>query len=174
MSNFIFLTIMSALIGILAPGSGERGMKKAISCLAALTLILAAAVPIANAFESIQALPEQFIGLIIPDAAAFSDLETNAREWVIQFSLENIEEDTAELIENRFALENGSVKVKAFIEQEGDGTLMLAFLRVTAVSIGALPENRVAEYVSDVLGCPCEVVVDGEIPQIVTEEIWKQ
>ncbi len=159
MSDFLLMTLMSTLVGILVPASRDNGMKKGISFLAALALILAVAVPVSASFARLSELPTRFLSLFLPDTETIAEMESQAKEWVMRYSVENIESSAAALIENRYSLEKGTVKVTAFTETESDGTVLLRRLRVFIDSGIFREESVVAEYVGNVLACPCEVII---------------
>ena len=159
MNDFLILSITCTIIGMLAPASRESGLGKCIAYLAGLMLMLAISVPISENLASLSLLPERFLSLILPDSKEIETAEKSAEEWVIHYSKENIESEVEKLIENRFGLSEGSVNADAAVAKDPDTTFVLESIKVTLVPDAIISEETLADYVSNILGCPCEVIV---------------
>lgn len=159
MYDFLMLTLAGALVGNLIPTAKESGVKKAISVLVALSLILAVATPIAEAIDSVTSFPADFLSRFLPDEERLRQMEEDGKAWVERYSVDTIEAETATLIENRYGLENGTVDVQLFTDTDGDGYRILSNVCVFYPAHTNVSIEEVAEYVRSVLVCPCEVIV---------------
>lgn len=158
MTEYILLVIVSSLIGLLVPGAND-GIKKTVRFLCGLVLLIALAVPIVKTAEELLSLPNRFLSLILPNTEEFENMEGTAEKWVVKYSARNIEMGVSKLIENRYGAASGSVHAEALTEKDEEGNLILSRLSVYIGKELSSYAGEIARYVSDMLACPCDVVI---------------
>lgn len=158
MTEYILLLIVSCVIGLLVPGA-NGGIKKTVQFLCGLTLLLALAVPIAETADELLALPRRLFSLILPETEEIENMQGTAEKWVVKYSARNIEMGVSALVENRYGLSSGSVHTEAFTAEDDAGNLVLSRLSVYIGREMSVHAAEIARYVSDMLACPCDVVI---------------
>ena len=159
MKELVVLTVVSALIGLLVPGGQDSGVRKAVSFLCGLILLYSIASFVFESLEGLREFPQYLADLLIPDVKDMEIYESQGEEWIVEYSVENIEAGVSALVENRYGFPAGSVRTEAFTEKDTNGNILLTHLTVYVKSRGVLYGPEIANYVADILSCPCDVVI---------------
>ncbi len=170
MRDFLVLSLLCSLVGTLLPASFENGMGKSVALLAALSILLAVSVPVVELASEISDGSFKIMDLLLPDDETICSLEETAQEWVVQYSVDNIEADIETLVENRFSLQTDTVHAQAVTETTADGTLIIRYVHLSAETFGVCDTSDISAFVGNLLATPCEVTVHFEKTQSAREE----
>ncbi len=158
MTEYVLLVLLSAAVGLLAPGGEGSGMQKASRFLSGIILLIALAEPISAAVTSASTLPDTFFAIVFPDSTGVEELENEADRWVIRYSAQNIEEGVNRMIENRYGFTKGSVRTVVKTDRDVDGNIVLSSLIVYVDAHLSAYAGEIKRYIADILACPCEVI----------------
>lgn len=161
MNDFLTLSLVCTIIGMLAPLKKDSRLKKGISFLSGIVLILAIVIPLTEYASALKNIPEHFLALLFPDNEEVDDVQINSEEWVIRYAKENVESKTAATVENRFGLTPGSVEITVNVTVDKQGNYILSKVRVSVLPNVMLTENILEDYVGNLLACPCEVIFES-------------
>ncbi len=159
MTELLFLSVVSTLIGLLVPGAKESGIRKAVLFLCGVVFLYSIASFAVNAVDAVADFPKYLRDLLLPDSQELESYESDGERWVVEYSVRNIEAGVSALLENRYGLASGSVRTKAFTKSDADENIVLTHLTVYVDDEMSVYSAEIARYVTDILACPCDVVI---------------
>lgn len=161
MKTYFLSVILVALFGgiceeLLPEGGGMRHPMRFVTGLCVLAVLV---LPAKDAIVGIgRFLAESDLGGILSEEAGdLEDYEAVLRDSLAQFAADEAERSLARTVEERFGLAKGSCRAELTLTDAGKPERVLVCLSGFSV----LKDPReVAEYVSGLLGCPCDVAVE--------------
>ena len=155
MEDILILSVRCTLIGVLVPQSKGDSMRRLISLIAGLSVLIAVAKPIADAAEEIRQLPDRVYELLFPDWEEGEAIQDSAGEWVAERGIRNVENGITALICARWQLEKADVNAALTTSRDESGNIVIDAVRVTIAA--ACDSAAIESYISDLLACPCHV-----------------
>ncbi len=160
MSDYILIVVLASVVSLLLPAGAESGTGKSFRFLSGLIVLLTVAAPVLQGIGNIREIPRRIFALLLPDASEMEEIENTGEKWVIEYSTQNIEEGVSTLVENRYGLALGSVRTHAFTKKDDLGQISVVHLTLYVDESMAAYTAEIAHYISDVLMCPCDVVIE--------------
>lgn len=157
MRDVVWIVLLNACITAMVPAK-SRGIHSAITWMAGLSVLVVLSTPIARAADSIRAFPERFMALLLPSTETIDEAEIQSDKWVIRYGVRNIERGVQSLVVSRFSLEKTDVYVEVQTGLTGDGEVSVDRIKVYLLNDAVCDEMEAARYLSDLLGCPCEIL----------------
>ena len=155
MLDIMVLICVSTFVHVLVPESQSDGIRKAVSFLAGLALLLAVCEPIAETVDKLSILPEKFLALVIPDTESVKQTESDAEKWVVRYGIKNIEHGVNALVESKFHLSTGSVTTEVETGSDETGAITVECLRIRISREAICDLREIESYVSSLLSCEC-------------------
>ncbi len=157
MTDILILAVLCALIGVLIPESKGDSMRRVISLIAGLVVLIAIAEPFAEAAENIQSVPERLYDLLFPAWEEGEEIHRDAEEWSVRRGIRNAESGIAALISARWQIEEDKVDVQLSIFRNENGDIVLDCVEIALDADVPASEAEIRAYITDLLACPCRI-----------------
>ncbi len=163
MKDWVVLVLISAFIGTLVPKGKNDTLKKAMAFLMGVILLSMIAAPVVSAKKHLSALPDRLSELVLPEREEMEAEAGNARQWVIRYSVENIEKSVNALLAYRYGLQPDSIETKAITDIDESGNVLLLEIQITVKRETGVLKSEIARYIGDMMACPCVVTLSENI-----------
>ena len=158
MSQILIFSVLCAVLGVLVPTSAGDSMKRSLSFLAGLAVLLTAAQPVAAALADMQDFPDKIGGLLFPTWEEGETMQKEAEEWTISRGIRNAEAGIEALLRTRWQLREGDVRVRLAVSRNERGDIVLDCVDILPAESADIPFADIERYIRELFMCPCRIV----------------
>ena len=158
MTDILILAVLSTLIGVLIPESKGDSMRRSITLIAGLCVLLAIAQPLVRTADHIRSVPERLYELLFPEWAEGEEIHREAEEWTVRRGVRNAENGIAALLSARWQIGEDKIAVNLQINRNENGDIVLECVEIILDTDVPVPDSEISTYITDFLACPCRII----------------
>ena len=158
MAQMLLFSVLCAVLGVLIPVSAGDGMKRGLSFLAGLAVLLTAAQPAAAVLADARDIPEKIGALLFPAWEEGADIQKEAEARTVQQGIRNAETGIESLLRARWHLSEEDVHVQLSVSRDVSGDIVLDCVDILLPETADIPQEDIERYIHELFMCPCRVV----------------